>query len=132
MALNLLEAYNLPLLGTQRHDTTHGTRHTTHDTTRAATHDIFLSPATAGPTAQAYHWVAEALAFAYADRMGLADPQFADLHNLTHVMVPVALSARNTHTAHTRTWHNTTHAHAHTRSWHNTTYTHDTQCVTYG
>ncbi|ELR25365.1 gammaglutamyltransferase [Acanthamoeba castellanii str. Neff] len=54
MALNLLEAYNLPLLG---------------------------------PTAQAYHWVAEALAFAYADRMGLADPQFADLHNLTHAML---------------------------------------------
>jgi gamma-glutamyltranspeptidase/glutathione hydrolase/leukotriene-C4 hydrolase len=54
MALNLIEAYNLPILG---------------------------------PTAQAYHWVAEALAFAYADRMGLADPEFADLHNLTHAML---------------------------------------------
>lgn len=60
MVLNLIEAYNLPLLG---------------------------------PLAQAYHWLAEAFSFAYADRMGLGDPHFVNTHNLTEAMLSKAHAA---------------------------------------
>jgi gamma-glutamyltranspeptidase/glutathione hydrolase/leukotriene-C4 hydrolase len=52
--LNILERYNLPLIG---------------------------------PSPQAYHWLTEALAFAFSNRMALGDPAFVNLSNIVPLML---------------------------------------------